>query len=371
VKPHLCHVFPAFGNGGPEVRTALVINATADQFRHTVLSITGEVSGRHRIRANGSTRMRAVPRVQRWGGYPRVLARLLRELEPDLVLTYGWGGVDGILASRLCGLRRIIHAEDGFLPDEAHQQKWHRLVARQILLRAASRVVFPSRTLVGIAETLWHLPPRKVEYVPNGVEASRFSAGTAAERAAARRRVGCCAGDVVIGSVGHLRSEKNYARLIRAFSHLPAGVAGKLLLVGDGELRESLERQVRQLGLVNRVIFVGIVADPLDCYRAMDLFALSSDTEQMPLAVLEAMSTGLAIVSTDVGDVSQMVGPENQRYVTPLGDDAAFQRALARMAEATDERIELGRLNRSRCVEIYDVDAMVDAYRGLYSQVIG
>jgi glycosyltransferase involved in cell wall biosynthesis len=371
VKPHVCHVFPAFGNGGPEVRTAIIINATADRFRHTVLSISGERSGEPRLRPDGGTRFECVPRRAAWGAYPRVLARMLRDLRPDLVLTYGWGGVDAILASRMCGLRRIIHAEDGFLPDEAARQKWHRLLIRRILLRAASRVVFPSRTLMGIAERLWRLPQGKLQYVPNGVDASRFSPGTLAERTAARRRFGWCEDDVVIGTVGHLRAEKNHARLIRAFSQLAADRRCTLLIVGDGNLRQDLERQVHALGLADRVVFTGIVLDPLDCYRAMDLLALSSDTEQMPFAVLEAMSTGLPIVSTAVGDVPHMVVAENRPFVTPLGDEPAYMRALSTLVHGTEERMALGRLNRSRCVATYDVGAMIDAYRDLYTQVIG
>jgi glycosyltransferase involved in cell wall biosynthesis len=91
----------------------------------------------------------------------------------------------------------------------------------------------------------------------------------------------------------------------------------------------------------------------------------------MPFAVLEAMGTGLAVVSTDVGDVRHMVAAENQPYVTALGDDSSYQRALAAIAGSPTRRIELGRLNRSRCVDRYDMGTMVDAYRELYSQVIG
>src|SRR5205823_14694090 len=131
-------------------RTAMVINATADRFRHTVVSISGDTCGAHRMHANGGASLEVMPRPKVWGGYPRLLAGTLEKLRPDLLITYGWGGVDAILAGRLCGLRRIIHAEDGFLPDEVDQQKRRRLIARQVLLRAASRVVVPSHTLVGI-----------------------------------------------------------------------------------------------------------------------------------------------------------------------------------------------------------------------------
>jgi glycosyltransferase involved in cell wall biosynthesis len=102
----------------------------------------------------------------------------------------------------------------------------------------------------------------------------------------------------------------------------------------------------------------------------MDLFALSSDTEQMPIAVLEAMSAGLPVVSTDVGDVRDMVDATNRPYVTPLGDDKAYTLALRTLVCRPDERATLRRLNRSRCAETYGLHVMVDRYRRLYEEVL-
>jgi len=369
VKPHLCHVFPAFGNGGPEVRTAIIINATTDVFRHTILSISDDLSGAHRIHAGDSV-VERIPRLSGWAGSPKSLARTLRKLRPDLLMTYGWGGVDAIVIGRLCGFNRVIHGEDGFLPDEMLGQKRHRLIARQLAFRAVSRVIVPSRTLVDIAGRLWRLPPRKTCYLPNGVDASRFAPATAGERSAARRRFGFDDADIVIGTVGHLRPEKNHARLVNAFAKLPGDSRTKLLVVGDGDLRPALDRQVGSLGLRDKVVFAGIVADPVDCYRAMDVFALSSDTEQMPLVVLEAMGSSLAILSTNVGDVREMVADDNRPYVTSLGDEGAFVRGLTALTQNAEARTSLGQMNRSRCIEQYDLRLMVARYCELYSDVL-
>lgn len=366
--PHLVHVFPSFGTGGAEVRTAIIINATAGLFRHTILSITGETRGKQLV--NGNAILDRVPRPDSLGGFPRAIGKALRALRPDLLLTYGWGGMDAIIAGRLCGVRRIVHVEDGFLPDETARQKPHRLLVRQVVLRAASRLVIPSQTLAGIADRLWHLPARKVCYVPNGVDSSRFAPGPPHARSAARRRLGFAETDVVVGTVGHLRPEKNHARLLDALANTRSGSNLKLLLVGDGELRGALERQIQERGLSGRVVFAGAVADPSDCYRAMDLFALSSDTEQMPIVVLEAMATGLAVVSTDVGDVRGMVVAGNQEYVTPLGDEAAFTRALDTLSRDHERRATLGGANKLRACAVYDLRVMVDRHRLLYDELI-
>src|SRR4051794_16618818 len=106
MTPHLCHVFPSFGTGGPEVRTALLINALDGEFRHSIVALDGNLAGQAPLERRGVVRLLpGPPRRGRWR-YPLALARLLRSLAPHAVLTYGWGGTDGILAARLAGLGR-------------------------------------------------------------------------------------------------------------------------------------------------------------------------------------------------------------------------------------------------------------------------
>lgn len=371
MRPHLCHVIPSFATGGTEVRTALLIDSSGDAFRHSIIALDGELCGRSLIRNREAVGFHAAPR----GGNPlaaiRGLGRLLRSLGPDLILTYGWGGTDGLVAARLGGFGRLIHAEDGFLPDEASAQRPRRLLARRILLRTTARVVCPSHLLTRIARRSWWLPRGKVRYIPNGIDAARFSPGPPAARAASRRRLGIAEGELVIGTVGRLGAEKNHARLLRAFATVADRRPARLLIVGDGPRRDELERLAHTLGIGDRVLFAGMIADPVGHYRAMDLFALSSDTEQMPLAILEAMGVGLPIVSTDVGDVRGMLGPPNWRFVVPRGREEDYASALAGLGEDADARSRLGRANREECLRQHSQDAMIGAYLALYREVLG
>jgi glycosyltransferase involved in cell wall biosynthesis len=368
MTPHLVHVFPAFSTGGPEVRTALLMNAVNGDFRHSVVALNGDFSGHTRLRYPEAVRFVPGPPRGRSAGYLFGLARLLRSLRPDLVLTYGWGGLDAVPAARLGGVRRVLHTEDGFLPDEALGQKWPRLLARRVLLRGAARLVCPSRTLLRIAAGDWWLPPEKVCYIPNGVDCARFAPATPEARDVVRRQFGCSPEEVVVGTVGQLRAEKNHERLLRAFARAAAGRPAKLLLVGDGPLRPELERRAHELGLAGRVVFTGVLTDPAECYRALDVFALSSDTEQMPIAVLEAMATGLPVVSTDVGDVRVMVSPENCRFVVPRGDDERYAAALAGLLADRAVWPALGQANREKCLREYSMETMVRAYVRLYRE---
>jgi glycosyltransferase involved in cell wall biosynthesis len=349
------------------VRTAVVINGLNGDFRHTVIALNGDLSGRSRLREPaGVTCLAAPPRTR---AMPLALARLLKQVRPDVAITYNWGGTDGLLAARWCGLTRVIHAEDGFGPDEATGQKLRRVLARRLLLRTARQVVCPSRTLVHIARQVWSLPPHKICYLPNGVDLQRFTPATPDQVAQARRRLGLDLKAIVVGAVGQLRGEKNHERLLRAFAAVGSGPY-QLVLVGEGDLKERLTGRARELGIADRVRFTGALPDPVPAYQALDLFALSSDTEQMPIAVLEAMAGGLPVVSTDVGDVRGMLSPDNRAHVVSPRHEEAFAECLKILLESPQARRALGQANRARCVEAYGVEAMVQAYQRLYRNVL-
>ncbi|CAN5558094.1 glycosyltransferase family 4 protein [soil metagenome] len=365
--PHLVHVFPAFATGGPEVRTTVLLNALAGEFRNTIIALNGDTSGGERLNPDANVRFVPAPTPGR-SGHMITLARSLRELSPDLLLTYGWGGVDAIAAGRLAGRKRIVHMEDGFLPDEALKQKFKRLMARRFLMRAANWLVCPSQTLVTIARKKWWLPQKCIRFLPNGVDTEMFTPGSTAD---ARRRLNLPADDLIIGTVGHLRAEKNQERLLRAFAKLSTTQPARLLFVGGGPLREHLSRLAVDLGVADRVHFPGVIQQPVDWYRAMDLFALSSDTEQMPIALLEAMACGLPVVATSVGDVASMVSADNKLFVTMLGDEGAFLRALQKLCTDGELRTKLATANRQRCVQEFSLTQMITAYRQMYTEGAG
>ncbi len=169
----------------------------------------------------------------------------------------------------------------------------------------------------------------------------------------------------MIGSVAALRAEKNLARLVRAFALVARDVPCHLAIIGDGPERAMLEALAAEHGIADRVTFTGHVAAPQGLYRGMDIYALSSDTEQMPMTVLEAMAAALPIAGTDVGDVAGMVAEENRRFIVPLSDEtlAASLRALV---DNLALRTVLGSANRAKVAQDYDQQTMFDAYGALF-----
>jgi glycosyltransferase involved in cell wall biosynthesis len=367
-QARVVHVFPAFSTGGPEVRTAVLINAMTE-FKHTIISLSGDQTGRTRLEAPESISFVEAP-PQSGVARLRALAGTLRRQRPNLLVTYGWGGTDAILAARLGGLAPPVHVEDGFLPDEAHGQKFLRLQARRLAFRLAADLLVPSRTLQRVATATWWLPPRRVHFFPNGVDTNRFTPVSADHARAARDQLGYLPGEVVIGTVGMLRPDKNHARLIRAFSTLARQRPARLLIVGDGECRGALEALTRELDIADRVTFTGAVIDPSRYYWPLDIFALSSDTEQMPLSILEAMASGLPVVSTAVGDVLEMVGASGAGLVSPLRDEGALTKNLLVLSSDIDLRRRLGSDNRARALAQFSLSRMIESYRDVFRRRI-
>ncbi len=125
-----------------------------------------------------------------------------------------------------------------------------------------------------------------------------------------------------------------------------------------------------ELGIGERVTFAGTRPDTSTVYQEMDVFALSSRTEQMPLTVLEAMASGLPVVSTDVGDVRHMVCAQNRELIAPKDDPNALAAALDRALQDPDLRQLLGRENRRQCSERYDQEVCYTKYLDLYREYL-
>ena len=351
MTPLLLHVFPSFAIGGAQVRFAAVANHHGPRYRHAVIAMDGNLACRERLDPGLDVRY-LDPGLRKGDtrGNLRRIRGFLRALRPAAMVTSNWGSIEWALAN-LAPLVRHVHMEDGFGPDERAGQLPRRIWTRRLALRR-SVVMLPSQTLLRIATEQWRLPQHRLRYVPNGVDLGRFAPHGRAWGAVP-----------VIGTVAALRAEKNLGRLLRAFAALDA--PARLVVVGDGPERPALEQLAAELGIVDRVRFAGHVAAPAGEYAGFDLFALSSDTEQMPLSVLEAMAAGLPVVSTDVGDVRAMLAEGNGPFVAGK-DDAALSGALGALLRDPATARALGAANRAKAERDYDEAAMFRSYAALF-----
>jgi glycosyltransferase involved in cell wall biosynthesis len=151
-----------------------------------------------------------------------------------------------------------------------------------------------------------------------------------------------------------------------------AGEGGErvhLCLVGAGQERDRLEALAVELGLADRVHWAGHQSDLAPWYSAMDLFTLTSDSEQLPVSLLEAMACGLAVAGTDVGDVHVTLPESTRDQLVPLAHndvEGELARLYTDLLADKDKRTAQGQLNRERVQRDYSRDQMLTAYRDLY-----
>src|SRR5271170_119203 len=357
-RPHFVHVFPSFGVGGVPLRMARVINHFGARLRHTVISLDDDLEAAQSFAGDLDVRLMAAGRVRR--GLVRTLvesAAALRRLRPDLLITYNWGAIEWAMANRLRPVARHMHFEAGFGKEEADSQLPHRVMFRRWALARCVKVVVPSRVLEDFAHRVWKLPAEQIAYIPNGVDVGRFADPVRDDIGGFIRRPG----ELVVGTVAPLRREKNIGRLLRVFASLDPSLPARLVIAGDGAERQTLARLAGEFGVSERVIFTGRVA-PEAVLGTFDIFALSSDTEQMPNALLEAMAASRAVAAVDVGDVKSILCEDNRDFVTARDDEAAFARSLSRLLGDPAKRIALGRGNRERVVAAFSQARMFTAY---------
>lgn len=371
-QPHLLHVFSTFVPAGPETRTVRIIEALGHEFRHSILAMDGRTDARELL--SGKYDVELLESPPRAGSLAtlRRLRTLFVAQQPSAVLSYNWGAFDAVFAARSLGFRRVVHHEDGFTSDETIEFKKRRVWARRLMLKRVHKVVVPSQRLKGIAESSWKLARDQVLCIPNGVALERFS--PADGRPTLRHELGIPKGRLIIGACGHLRPEKNPLRLLKACARIDREIEFHVLVVGDGPERAACEELARtQSSLYGRVTFTGHQSDPRALYRAMDVFCISSDTEQMPVALVEAMASSLPVVTTDVGDVRAMLPEAQSPFVVPLADhETAWplaEQLTALLRDATLRR-DLGAQNRRRAEERYSFEAMLRAYRDVYQSAV-
>ena len=170
---------------------------------------------------------------------------------------------------------------------------------------------------------MWYQPKGRIHRIPNGIP-------TAAYAKKPRRDVlpGLIKrpGELWLGTLAGLRTVKNLPALVRAFAAMPT--EWQLVIFGEGPERAAIEAEAERLGIGHRVHLPGFAADPAQVVGLLDLFALSSKSEQFPISVVEAMAAGLPVVAPSVGDVGEMVAAENAKFIVPAGDEKALAWAL-------------------------------------------
>lgn len=368
----ILHLHSSFNLGGQESRTVRLINHFGDQAEHTILSAVPDAFGAadaidKRIKFNlpkdAAPSLAGMPGMGRY----RKLAAYMKKFH--LVLSYNWGSMDGVMARTLLGqamgLPPLIHHEDGFNHDEIERLKKRRNWFRTIALQRAHTLVVPSKTLEKIARTQWHQPLDKICRFPNGIDTDHYNRRPQRGSFPGFQKR---EGEVVVGTIAGLRTIKNLPRLVRAVA--AAGPNIRLAIAGEGPERAAIMAEAERLGMADRVMMPGFLKDPSRYIRLFDIFALSSDSEQYPISLVEAMTSGIPAVSTDVGDVRNMVSKENRPFIVGREDEVGLANAISVLAQDAVLRSKVGDANRFIACSQYDEETMFARYRQLYGSAM-
>ena len=307
---------------------------------------------------------------KRRGFDPRTFVRLARVLErfrPHVVHTHLYVlrySLAYMLGRRIPAMVHTVHNLAEREVEDWSGRLIHRVAFRQgvIPVAIAEKVAHSLRCLYGIDG---------VPLIPNGIPVADFRQPSI-DRREWRRREGFAPTDVLFVCVAGLRVQKNHALLLESFAWSPASdPRAHLLFVGGGKLMPNIEKQVKAMGLGERVHLLGPRSDVPEVLNAADVFVLSSDWEGNPLSVMEAMAAGKPVVCTAVGGVPELVEDGRCGLLVPPRDAEALAGAMSYTLENPETRTSMGNSAARRAVEHFDLKVMAEAYEDLYRAALG
>lgn len=288
----------------------------------------------------------------------RQIATAISAFRADIVHTHGYR--TDVLAARPArdAAVGLISTAHGFTGGNVKNRLFEWLERRA--WRRFDVVVAVSRPL---RDRIVHsgVPDDVVRLCPNA-----WSGREPLSREAARQRLGLTDHDRVIAWIGRLSAEKGADVMVRVAAHLPPDV--RVMMVGDGRLRESLLRLAAELGVTDRICWAGMVADAGQQMAAFDAFALSSRTEGTPMVLFEAMAARVPIVATRVGGVPDVVSPA-EAVLVPADDPAALGTAISACLRDTAAAHARADAARRKLDSTYALAPWLDRYEELYAQV--
>ncbi len=349
--------------GGAETMLAHLATGLRARGHHVELLIPARGSGWLDAQLRGvdvPSRPLSLGRV-RWTPVAEI-RRAMADMKADVLHSHMIGlAMFGAAATAGSRVRHVITMHGTGHETSAARRRW----ALRAALRASDAPIAVSDGLRRELRGLIGRVADRMDVLPNGVP-ERHGA-----RDATRASLGVAPDELLVVAVGNLFHNKNHAALLDALGRIPADVRWRLVIAGRREdAADSLDERIAALGWRQRVHLLGPRDDVPDLLAASDVFAMPSLNEALPMALLEAMFSGTAIVASSVGGIPEAVRDGQEGVLVPPGDVETLAAALARVLTDAQLRRTLGEAARARARTQYGVDRMVAAHEALYTRLV-
>jgi len=293
------------------------------------------------------------------------IVKYLRDVRPDIVHTFMLpASLYGRAAAILARVPVVIGTEVNIY----ERKKRHHILAERLLTWGTNAVVASAESVKRAYVRQLGIPDDVVRVIYNAVNWDRLQTTATADDI--RAQLGIPVDRIVVGVVATLQDKKGHHVLLEAFARTPGLERTWLMIVGDGPLRATLERTAADFGIRDRVTFCGTRRDLGNMLAAMDVFALPSLWEGLPLALLLAMGAGRPVVATCLAGIPEVVDDGETGLLVPPGDADAIGRAIARLVADAGERRRMGQAARAAVTPKFGADAYVRSIAALYDECL-
>jgi glycosyltransferase involved in cell wall biosynthesis len=295
------------------------------------------------------------------------LRRYLRDVKPAIVHTFL---LTASLYGRLAAMLERVPVVIGTEVNIYERKRPHHVLAERLLMTRTDRVIVSARSVRDFYLRQIHADPSKVDVIYNAVDWGILQPGEAAgARERVRAEIGLAVDASVVGVSARLTEQKGHRFLFEALAS-PALADVRLVVMGDGPLRDELSALAQRLGIASRLIFLGVRRDVGELMAALDVFVMPSLWEGLPLALILAMGAGLPVVATAVAGIPEVVTDGETGWLVPPGDSTALARALAAALGDRERAKAVGATAKRWVRPRFGVDEYVGAVAALYDQLL-
>lgn len=375
-SPLIVHIIYRLGVGGLENGLVNLINKMPQEaYRHAIVSLKDSTDFQQRLMRNDVLFYQINKKEgQDWASFV-TLYKLLKQLKPAIVHTRNLATVEYQIPAFLAGIKHRIHGEHGwdvFDPDGANKKyQWIRRLIKPLI----HRYIPLSKHLESYLISKIHVAPEKITRIVNGVDTHVFYPRTTSKYLLTGCPFTFSPDEIIIGTVGRMHGVKDQLTLVKAFILICLSEPAirqrlKLVIIGDGPLREQAIRLLEENRLMVQAWLPGERNDIAEIMRQLDIFVLPSQAEGISNTVLEAMATGLPVIATNVGGNPELVADGITGRLTPASDEAAMADKILDYVQHQEKMREHGQNSQQRALLEFSLTAMVERYQAVYDSLL-